>query len=83
MTLDYLRSIPDGPDPLGRVIVHNFVRRPSEEEIRELAELFGEDELGHRGFRAWWAEPAGDVVPCDCGWRPELGVHYRKVYGEP
>jgi hypothetical protein len=29
------------------------------------------------GFRAWWAKPATEFVPCDCGWRPDLGVRYR------
>jgi hypothetical protein len=30
-----------------------------------------------RGFRAWWATPGAEFVPCDCGWRPDLGKHYR------
>jgi hypothetical protein len=30
-----------------------------------------------RGFRAWWATPGAEFVPCDCGWRPDLGEVYR------
>jgi hypothetical protein len=30
-----------------------------------------------RGFRAWEDDPAPQYVVCDCGWRPELGIHYR------
>jgi hypothetical protein len=27
--------------------------------------------------RAWLDEPNEDRGPCDCGWAPELGTHYR------
>jgi hypothetical protein len=30
-----------------------------------------------RVFRAWWTKPATEFVLCDCGWRPDLGKHYR------
>jgi hypothetical protein len=30
-----------------------------------------------RAFRAWWAEPGDEFVLCDCGWRSDLGEHYR------
>jgi hypothetical protein len=30
-----------------------------------------------KSFRAWWAKPAAEIVPCSCGWRPDLGDHYR------
>jgi hypothetical protein len=30
-----------------------------------------------RAFRAWWAEPGEEFVLCDCGWRSDLGEHYR------
>ncbi len=30
-----------------------------------------------RGFRAWWMQPGKELVLCDCGWRPDLGEHYR------
>ena len=39
----------------------------------------------HDGFRVWIAAPGNDdghsyeVVPCDCGWAPELAEHYRVV----
>jgi len=62
VSLDYLTKIPrDAEIPAGRVVVHNHVR-PTRT-------------LGNRGFRAWLGY-AGDAVPCDCGWAPELAVHY-------
>jgi hypothetical protein len=30
-----------------------------------------------RGFRAWWTKPGDELVLCDCGWRRDLGEHYR------
>jgi hypothetical protein len=33
--------------------------------------------LDTRGFRAWWTQPGGELVLCDCGWRPGLGEHFR------
>jgi hypothetical protein len=30
-----------------------------------------------RGFRAWWAKPGKQFSLCACGWRPDLGEHYR------
>jgi hypothetical protein len=32
---------------------------------------------GARGFRAFYVPPSSDWVKCTCGWRPDLGVHYR------
>jgi hypothetical protein len=32
---------------------------------------------GTRGSRIWTQAPDDDVQPCSCGWRPELGEHYR------
>jgi hypothetical protein len=32
---------------------------------------------GFRGFRAWWAKPGEEFVLCGCGWRADLGEHYR------
>jgi hypothetical protein len=32
---------------------------------------------GTRGFRAWWTKPGREFTPCACGWRPDLGQHYR------
>jgi hypothetical protein len=32
-----------------------------------------------RGFRAWWTAPSAELVLCDCGWRPDLGEHYRVI----
>ena len=50
--------------PKGTVVVHNQVR-PSRE-------------LGLRGSRVWLAESDDSTIePCDCGWAPELGTHYR------
>src|SRR5262249_32158346 len=35
---------------------------------------------GERGFRAFWLDPKthSHWVICDCGWRPDLGTHYRR-----
>jgi hypothetical protein len=49
--------------PLGMVVVHNHVK-PAHRP-------------GTRGFRAWFEETSAKVEPCDCGWRPELGRHFR------
>jgi hypothetical protein len=32
---------------------------------------------GPTGFRAWWAKPGKQFNRCACGWRPDLGEHYR------
>jgi hypothetical protein len=32
---------------------------------------------GSKSFRAWWTKPGEEFVSCDCGWRPDLGEHYR------
>jgi hypothetical protein len=47
----------------GRVLVHNRVR-PARRS-------------GMRGFRCWEDDPAPQYIVCDCGWRPELGIHYK------
>jgi len=63
-SLDYLKTVPrPGDIPSGLIVVHNHVRSTRR--------------LGSRGFRAWVAMPAVRYVPCDCGWAPELGGHYR------
>ena len=33
--------------------------------------------LGSHGFRAWLQAQDEHLEPCDCGWTPELGTHYR------
>jgi len=30
-----------------------------------------------KGFRAWYAKPSDNFVPCPCGWNSEGGTHYR------
>lgn len=63
----YPKAIPDG-----KWLVHNQVtvgitpkRRP-----------------GVQGFRAWLDELGTERrTPCDCGWAPELGRHYRVEKG--
>jgi hypothetical protein len=53
------------PPPPGHILVHNqFIGRPHAEE-------------GQRRVRAWWAKPAAEYILCACGWRPDLGEHYR------
>jgi hypothetical protein len=62
--IEYLDAIPaPATIPAAKVVVHNSVR-PTRR-------------LGSNGFRAWLSPPTRRVVACDCGWAPELGVHYR------
>jgi hypothetical protein len=49
------------PPPPGNILVHSPLRTPE----------------GSRGFRAWWAQPGRKFISCDCGWRPDLGEHFR------
>ena len=60
---DDLHDVPDQVST-GSIVVHNHVK-PAQR-------------LGTRGFRAW-VGPEGTIgyVPCDCGWMPHLGTHYR------
>jgi hypothetical protein len=51
--------------PPGHILVHNRV------------ETSPRTHQGFRGFRAWWTQPSKELVLCDCGWRPDLGEHYR------
>jgi hypothetical protein len=32
---------------------------------------------GLNGFRRFWIPPEWNWVKCKCGWRPDLGPHYR------
>jgi hypothetical protein len=52
------------PPPPGYILVHNRLSAPQKRQ-------------GTRGLRAWWTKPAAEFVLCDCGWRPDLGPHYR------
>ena len=69
---------PKGIRPSGRILAHNHIRR----------HVY----MGHgsNGFRRWYDWPPGsnrkswhfdgelpDYVVCQCGWRPDLGTHYR------
>jgi hypothetical protein len=53
------------PPPPGYVLVHNRF-----EVTRRKVKRSGT-------FRAWWAMPGRNFVLCACGWRPDLGEHYR------
>jgi hypothetical protein len=57
----YLRTVPKVV-PEGLVIVHSHIRP------RAI--------LGDHGFRAWLQRPNENVEICDCGWAPQLSVHY-------
>ena len=35
------------------------------------------------GFRAWFETPGSHLEPCQCGWAPELGPHYRLAQRRP
>jgi hypothetical protein len=60
----YLSNLPRKV-PDGKVLVHNHVQ-PAER-------------IGLNGFRIWTQIMTDDpkLVACDCGWAPELGIHYR------
>jgi hypothetical protein len=47
----------------GLVLVHN--------------QLSSSTPAHEKTFGAWWAKPAAEIMPCNCGWRPDLGDHYR------
>jgi hypothetical protein len=53
--------------PDDSVLVHNQVRFPGSPYP-----------LGVNGFRAWLQRDGHDrLEPCDCGFAPRLGTHYR------
>jgi hypothetical protein len=58
----YLRTLPEAV-PDGQFLVHNSVR-PTHP-------------LGLHGFRAWLQTHDNRLEPCNCGWSPQLGTHYR------
>ena len=58
----YLQRLPEAI-PEGQFLVHNSAR-PTHP-------------LGSHGFRAWLQVQDEHLEPCDCGWTPELGTHYR------
>jgi len=60
--MTYLQRLPEAI-PEGQFLVHNSAppMRP----------------LGSHGFRAWLQAQDEHLEPCDCGWTPELGMHYR------
>src|ERR1700749_3191129 len=60
--MTYLQRLPEAI-PEGQFLVHNSVR-PTQP-------------LGSHGFRAWLQAQDEHLEPCDCGWTPELGTHYR------
>jgi hypothetical protein len=53
--------------PKGFILFHNHVRHTA--RTRQ----------GTNGFRAWFSPASDKYVVCDCGWRRELGKHYRVV----
>ena len=52
--------------PPGQILAHNRVG-PASPRMGQ----------GAKGFRFFAVEPSGLWVVCDCGWRPDLGTHYR------
>jgi hypothetical protein len=60
------RLATERPPPPGQILVHSQI-------IHQNRRLFE----GSRGFRAWWTTPGRKFVVCDCGWRADLGKHYR------
>jgi hypothetical protein len=56
--------------PEGYLLAHNFVKIIATDQAH-----------GEHGFRRFWIPPEwveqGEWVECDCGWHPDLGIHYR------
>jgi hypothetical protein len=52
--------------PKDYLLAHNLVRPTSADQTH-----------GLHGFRVFWVPPEYEWVECDCGWRPDLGPHYR------
>jgi hypothetical protein len=52
--------------PAGQILAHNAVP-PASAQTKQ----------GAKGFRFFAVAPSGLWVVCDCGWRPDLGAHYR------
>jgi|GraSoiStandDraft_1057264.scaffolds.fasta_scaffold654245_1 hypothetical protein len=48
-----------------RVLVHNHVSHTASMEY------------GRNGFRCWTQIKRANLELCKCGWRPDLGTHYR------
>jgi hypothetical protein len=51
--------------PVGALIIHNRSGRHRDEMS------------GQNGFRVWFDDPHENYIRCLCGWRPDLGIHYR------
>ena len=67
---DYLHRQPGpGEIPPGKVLAHNPVYPVT--RMRP----------GTRGSRLWVQVPDDTLELCPCGWRPELGAHYRVTGG--
>ena len=66
----YLRSIPRGPLPTGRIVAHNHVRPP---------DFHASYPLGLNWFRAWTDDAdAKRYELCLCEWAEgRLATHYR------
>ena len=52
--------------PDGKILVHNRIQ-PASARTRQ----------GAKGFRFFAAASSELWGVCDCGWRPDLGTHYR------
>jgi hypothetical protein len=61
--------------PDGHVVVHNHVTMTDKGKPRR------DLRSGIGGFRFWHQKPDDqsrtEVIPCDCGWGPKLGTHYK------
>jgi hypothetical protein len=64
--IEYLFKLPAAV-PGDKVLVHNQV----------VVGITPTRRLGYRGFRAWLSSPDPRLYVCRCGWRPELGQHFR------
>jgi hypothetical protein len=68
--MEYITKRLPSAIPGGKVLVHNQVYPVARRP-------------GTRGSRCWLQEPSDRLEPCDCGWAPELGGHYRVAGSRP
>jgi hypothetical protein len=51
--------------PRGKIAIHNNIEHHAGQKSEE------------NGFRVWFDDPHVNYVECSCGWRLDLGIHYR------
>jgi hypothetical protein len=73
---------PKGIRPSGRILTHNHIRRHAQMGHGSNGFRYWYDWPPGSKKKSWHFGQVGDgklpdYVICKCGWRPDLGVHYR------